>query len=119
MLSSPPPSSKDVFFFLPLSQTSWEGYTALCVRRHSLFIFPSLILSFFLIHGAQRERERARRSLSPGQGGPRGGFGYKRAEKQGGRKRKEEITRQKRVMRLCICVPMFCALFRSLRFRGE
>lgn len=46
MLSSPPPSSKDVFFFLPLSQTSWEGYTALCVRRHSLFIFPSLILSF-------------------------------------------------------------------------
>lgn len=56
MLSSPPPSSKDVFFFLPLSQTSWEGYTALCVQRHSLFIFPSLILSFT----GHKERGRGR-----------------------------------------------------------
>ena len=101
MLSCPPPSSKDVglFFFLPLSQTSWEGYTALCVRRHSLFIFASLILPFFLIHGAQRARERVRRSLSPGQGGPRRGPGHKRAGPQsgraGGRRRKDEITRQK------------------------
>lgn len=47
MLMSPPPSSKDVSPPPPhpLSQTSWEGYTALCIQRHSLFIFPSLILS--------------------------------------------------------------------------
>lgn len=121
MLSSPPPSSKDVFFFfLPLSQTSWEGYTALCVRRHSLFIFPSLILSFSHSRGTKSEGEGEEKSFT----WTRRATGRTRlqksreTEREGGRE-KREITRQKREMRLCICVPMFCALFRSLRFRGE
>lgn len=51
--------------------------------------FP-LLFSLSLIHRAQRARERARRSLSPGQEGPRGGLGYKRAEKT---EREEEEKR--------------------------
>lgn len=43
-----------MFFFL--SQTSWEGYTALCGQRHSLFIFPSL-LSFPHSQSTKRKRE--------------------------------------------------------------
>lgn len=100
MLSSPPPSSKDVFF-LPLSQTSWEGYTALCVRRHSLFIFLLLFsLSRSLIHGAQRTREKVRRSLSPGQGEPREDSATK-VHREGGMTRKETQKRGRCFRVLC------------------
>lgn len=122
MLSSPPPSPKDVFFFsLPLSQTSWEGYTALCVRRHSLFIFPSLILSLAHSRGTKSEGEGEEKSFTwtrraTGRTRPQKS---RETEREGGRE-KEEITNIKREMRLCFCVPsVFCALFRSLRFRGE
>lgn len=113
---SPPPSSKDVFFFSS-SQTSWEGYTALCVRRQSLFIFPSLILSFSYSRGTKSKGEGEEKSFT----WIRRATGRTRLQKsrEGGRKRKQEITRQKREMRLCFCLPVFCALFRSLRFRGE
>lgn len=53
----PPPSCEDVFFFLfPLSQTSWEGYSALCVQRHSFFIFTSFILSVSYSWGAMSKK---------------------------------------------------------------
>lgn len=119
MLSSPPPSSKDVFFFSLSPRLPGRG-TLPFVSKGTLSLSFPLLFFLSLIHGAQRVRERARRSLSPGQGGPREGLGYKRAEKtEEGRKRKDKITRQKREMRLCFCVPMFCALFRSLWFSRE
>lgn len=106
-------------FFFSLSPRLPGRGTLPFVSKGTLSLSFPLLFSLSLIHGAQKARERARRSLSPGQGGPRGGLTNKRAKRERGRNRKEEITRQKRAMRLCICVPMFCALFRSLRFEGE
>ena len=83
-----------VFFFSLSPRLPGRG-TLPFVSKGTLSLSFPLLFSLPLIHGAQRARERARRSLSPGQGGPRGGLGYKGAQKQrrreGGR---EEITRQ-------------------------
>lgn len=54
-----PPSSflwRCFFFLFPLSQTSWEGYSALCVQRHSFFIFTSFILSVSYSWGAMSKK---------------------------------------------------------------
>ena len=86
MLSSPPPSSKDVcFFFFSLSPRLPGRGTLPFVSKGTLSLSFPLLFSLPLIHGAQRARERARRSLSPGQGGPRGGLSYKGVQKQRGR----------------------------------
>lgn len=94
MLSSPPPSSKDVFFFSLSPRLPGRG-TLPFVSEGTLSLSFPLLFSLSLIHWVQRVRERARRSLSPGQGGPRGGLSYKRAEKQRGReveKRRDNKT---------------------------
>lgn len=101
----PPPSSEDVFFILPLSQTSWEGYTSLCVKMHSLFIFPSLILSVSHSRGTKTKGRGRGRSLSPGQGAIRWGPAYKSARKHGGgNEEKKKNTKKKTKNERCLHV---------------
>lgn len=86
MLSSPPPSSKVVFFSLP----DFLGgvHSPLWPKALSLYLSLSSLFPSFTEH---KEKERGRgRSLSPGPGGPRGGLLYKGAESE----RKEQIMRQ-------------------------
>lgn len=55
MLLFPPPSSKDVFFFVPFLSTRLPGRGTLPFVS-SLFIFP-LLFSLSLIHRAQKGEE--------------------------------------------------------------
>ena len=88
-------------FFLPLSQTSWEGYTALCVQRHSLFIFPSLILSFSHSRDTKSEEKsftwtgKATGRTQPQKSGE--------TKREGGR----EKTRYRGRKGRCVCVFVF------------
>lgn len=115
----PPPSSKDVFFFLFRSPRLPGRGTLPFVSKGTLSLSSPLLFSLSLIHGAQRARNRAREKSFTWARRDTGRNGHKGAEKQRGRERKGEIMRKKREMSPRVCVLMFCALFRSLRFRGE
>lgn len=101
-------------FFFSLSPRLPGRGTLPFVSKGTLSLSFPLLFSLPLIHGAQRARERARRSLSPGQGGPRGGLRYKGAQKQRGREGgREEITTEKG---RCVCVFVFpCFVLFSAR----
>ena len=86
----PPPSSEDVFFFFSVSHRLPGRGTLPFVSKGTLSLSFPLLFFLSLIHGAQRATERAKRGLSPGQGGPRGGLSHKSADKQRGREEETE-----------------------------
>lgn len=109
MLSSLLLPVKMFFSLLPLSQTSWEGYAALCVQRHSLFIFTSFIRSFSYSRGAMSKEEGEDES-----------FTWTRRAIGGTRPQKCRETERGRVKGREKGDPsLFCALLYLLRFGGE
>lgn len=101
-----------MFFFslsLPLSQTSWEGYTALCVQRHSLFIFPSLILPLPHSRGTKGEEEGKREVFHLGQEG----HGEERPQRSGETERegakRADNEEEKGDVSTCLCSHVLCS----------
>ena len=86
------------FFFPSLPDFLGGVHCPLCPK--ALFIFPSLIL--FLPHSLSTKSEREK------------SFTWTRRATGTTWPQREQITRQKREMSRCICIAVFCALFRSL-----
>lgn len=105
---SPPPSSEVSFFFFSLSPRLPGRGTLPFVSKGTLSLSFPLLFSFFLIHRVQRAKEREGEVFHLDQEGHRDDLASK-----------EQIMRQERETSPCICPPVFCAVFRSLRFRGE